>query len=98
MSFVITVYVPQGIVMASDSRQSVRIEATTAEGQKLPPVETVASDFTYKTLLLKRQKVGISVHGDALLGGVQMESHIKRLEEEKIHDNDAVDIRARSEK
>lgn len=92
MSFVITVYVPECIVMASDSRQSITIEATTPEGEKLPPVQTVASDFTYKTFLLKQQKVGISVHGDSLLGGVQMESHIKRLEEEKLSDNDTVDI------
>ncbi|TET38083.1 MAG: hypothetical protein E3J65_05660 [Dehalococcoidia bacterium] len=91
MTFVVVVYVPEGIVMASDSRQSITIEATTPEGQKLPPVQTIASDFTYKTFLLKQQKVGISLHGDSLLGGVQMESHIKRLQEEKLRDSDTVD-------
>jgi len=91
VSFVVTVYVPEGIIMASDSRQSVKIEATTPEGEKLPPVHTIASDFTYKTFLLKQQKVGISVHGDAILGGVQIESNIKRLEEEALSDNDTID-------
>jgi hypothetical protein len=45
MSFVITVYVPTGIVMASDSRQSITIEAKTPDGKPLPKMETVSSDF-----------------------------------------------------
>jgi len=91
MSFVIAVYVPETIVMASDSRQSITITGQTPDGRKLPPVETIASDFTYKTFLLKKQRTGISVYGNALLGKVQMESHIKRLEEEKLNDADSVD-------
>ena len=91
MSFVITVYVPEAIVMASDSRQSITITGQTPDGKKLPPVETVASDFTYKTFLLKKQRTGVSVYGSSLLGKVQMESHIKRLEEERLSDSDSVD-------
>jgi hypothetical protein len=91
MSFVVTVYVPEGIVMASDSRQSATIERKTAEGEKFPPIQTVTSDFTYKLFLLRQQQVGISAYGETLLGGVQMESHIKRLEEERLKDNDTVD-------
>jgi 20S proteasome alpha/beta subunit len=91
MSFVVTVYVPEGVVMASDSRQSANIERKTAAGERLPPVQTVTSDFTYKLFLLKQQKAGISAYGDALLGGVQMESHIRRLEEERLKDGDTVD-------
>jgi hypothetical protein len=91
MSFVITVYVPEAVVMASDSRQSVTITGETADGRRLPAVETVASDFTYKTFLLRKQRVGISVYGNSLLGKVQMESHIKRFEEERLGDNDPVD-------
>jgi hypothetical protein len=91
MSFVITVYVPEAVVMASDSRQSITITGETADGRKLPPVETIASDFTYKTFLLRKQRVGISVFGNSLLGKVQMESHIKRFEEERLADNDPVD-------
>jgi len=91
MSFVITVYVPEAIVMASDSRQSITITGQAADGKKLPPVQTIASDYTYKTSLLKKQRVGISVYGNALLGKIQMESHIKRLEEERLNDGDPVD-------
>jgi len=91
MSFVITTYVPEGIVMASDSRQSITIERKTTEGEKLSSTQTVASDFTYKLFLLKQQMVGIAAYGETLLGGVQIESHIKRLEEERLKDNDTVD-------
>lgn len=91
MSFVVTVYVPEGIVIASDSRQSITIERETSEGKKLPPVETIASDFTYKVFLLREQRAGIATYGNTLLGGVQMESHIKRLEEERLKSDDTVD-------
>jgi hypothetical protein len=90
MSFVITVYVPTGIVMASDSRQSITIEGKTPDGKPLPRIETMSSDFVYKTFLLEEQKVGINSYGDSLLGKITTESHIKRFSEEMIDDNDDV--------
>jgi hypothetical protein len=54
MSFVVTVYAPEAIVMASDSRQTLTLKGK---------VETVNSDFTYKTFLLPRQQVGVSSYG-----------------------------------
>ena len=90
MSFVITVYVPTGIVMASDSRQSITIEAKTPDGKPLPKVETVSSDFVYKTFLLEKQEVGINSYGDSLLGKIPTESHIKRFSEEMLGDDDDV--------
>lgn len=47
MSFVTAVYVPEGIMMASDSRQSVTIERGTPQEEKLPHIQTVASDLSY---------------------------------------------------
>jgi len=90
MSFVITVYVPTGIVMASDSRQSITIEGKTPDGKPLPKIETMSSDFVYKTFLLEKQKVGINSYGDSLLGKITTESHIKRFTEEMIDDDDDV--------
>ena len=55
MSFIITVYVPTAIVMASDSRQSIRIESTSPEGKPQPVFETVSSDYINKTLLLEER-------------------------------------------
>ena len=94
MSFVITVYVPEAIVMAADSRQSITLSRRMSEGTneetKLQAVETVNSDFVYKILLLPKQGVGISTFGESILGKVTIESHIKRFQEEKLKDGDDV--------
>lgn len=90
MSFVITVYVPTGIILASDSRQSIKIEGQRPNGSPLPPIETIASDFVYKTFYLEAQKVGVNSYGDALLGKVPIESHIKRFSEERLENNDDI--------
>ena len=90
MSFIITVYVPQAIVMASDSRQSITVERQTPDGTKLPAVETVSSDFVYKTFLLPKQGVGISTFGESILGKVTIESYIERFQEGKLADKDDI--------
>lgn len=77
MSLVVVVYVPEGIVMSSDSRQSITIEGKRPNGEEFK-VETVNSDAVVKTLLLKEQQVGISNFGRDLLDGVPMSSYIKR--------------------
>ena len=83
MSLVIASYVPEGIVMASDSRQWVTIEGKTPEGKDFK-VETVSSDAVTKTFLLEKQQVGISNFGQDLLNGVPMASYIKRFIEEEL--------------
>lgn len=90
MSLAITVYVPTGIVMASDSRQFITMERTKSDGTPLPTVQTVSSDFVYKTFSLKNQKVGISTYGENILGKVTIESYIKRFTEEEVEENDDV--------
>ena len=89
MSLVITTYVPEGIVMASDSRQSINIKGKTPKGKDFR-IETVNSDTVIKTFILEKQKVGISSFGKNLLGGVPMASHIKRFSEEILNDEDDV--------
>jgi hypothetical protein len=83
MSFVIAVYVPEGIVMASDSRQSVTIEGRNPDGKPFK-VETVNSDAIIKTFLLEKHQVGISNFGQDLLGGIPIAGHIKRFIEEEL--------------
>jgi len=83
MSLVTVTYVPEGIVMASDSRQWVKIEGKTPEGKDFR-VETISSDAVMKTFLLEKQQVGISNHGQDLLNGVPMASYIKRFIEEEL--------------
>lgn len=87
MSLVIATYVPEGIVMASDSRQSVNVIGKTPDGKDFN-VETVNSDAVMKTFLLEEQRVGISNFGQDLLGGIPMASHIKRFTEESLKPDD----------
>lgn len=90
MSFVITLHIPEGIVMASDSRQSVTIEGKTRDGEALPKVETPSSDHVYKIFLLKEQQTGIATFGKSVLGNNTVESHVKRFTEEGLVDEDDV--------
>jgi hypothetical protein len=82
MSFVVTVYVPEAIVMASDSRQTLTLKGK---------VETVNSDFTYKTFLQPHQQVGVSTFGQAVLGGVSVQSRLERFAEEMVEEEDDVE-------
>lgn len=98
MSLVITSYVPEGIVMASDSRQSITIEGKTPDGKDLPKVDTVNSDNVYKIYLLSKKdkdgkiifEVGVQNFGQDLLGGIPTANHIKRFSEEELTDEDDV--------
>lgn len=89
MSLVVTVFVPEGIVMASDSRQSITVEGRTPDGRTFK-VETVNSDSVMKTFLLEDQQVGISNFGQDLLGTVPMSGYVKRFIEEEIVSADDV--------
>jgi hypothetical protein len=82
MSFTVTVYVPEAICMASDSRQTLTLKGK---------VETVNSDFTYKTFLLPRQQVGVSTFGQAALGGGSVQSQVERFAEEMVEEGDDVE-------
>ena len=90
MSLVIAVYVPEGIVMASDSRQSVTVEGKAPEGKSFK-VETVNSDAITKTFLLEKHQIGISNFGQDLLSGVPIASLVKRFIEEALAPGDNVE-------
>jgi len=98
MTLAIVTHIPEGIIMASDSRQSITIEAKTPEGVDLPKIETINSDSVYKTYLLSRVdthgipffEVGVSSFGQDLLGGISIASHIKRFTEAELTDADDV--------
>ena len=89
MSFVIAVYVPEGIVMASDSRQSVTVEGKSAQGKSFK-VETVNSDAVVKTFLLEQHQIGISNFGQNLPDGMPIASHIERFIEEELTPKDDI--------
>ena len=98
MTLAVVTHVPEGIIMASDSRQSITVEQKTPEGGNLPKIETVNSDNVSKTFLLSRSdpyarplfQVGLTCFGQDLLGGVPMGSHIKKFYETELTDSDDV--------
>ncbi len=98
MSLVITTYVPEGMVLASDSRQFITINKD-AQGDEPPvKIETVNSDNVYKTFLLEKKgggksasDVGISTFGADLLGNIPTAGHIKSFSEEALSPGDNVD-------
>ena len=89
MSFVITVYVPEGIVMAADSRQIITIENKMPNGT-ISLIETIRSNFVYKVFYLAQQQVGISTFGESILGQLTIETHIKKFSAESLEDEDDV--------
>lgn len=92
MTLIVAVYVPEGIVMASDSRQSITIEGKKPSGEPFK-VETVNSDAVTKTFLLEKQQVGISNFGADLLDGIPISSYIQSfLEEEVVAADDVTTI------
>lgn len=68
MSFVITVYVREGIVMAADSRLTLN-NTQQQNGQQIIQMSVGQSDSTNK-LFLTHNNVGIATFGDASVGGV----------------------------
>lgn len=89
MSLVTITYVPEGIVMSSDSRQSITVEGKRPTGEEFK-VQTVNSDAVSKTFLLDGQRVGISTYGENMLGGIPIGSYIKKFAEEVLTGADDV--------
>jgi len=75
MSFVISVYVREGIVMASDSRLTLTMQKQTPQGQT-ETLSVPSSDSNYKTFVAPGN-VGISTFGAADIGGVPLAGFIE---------------------
>lgn len=90
MSFIITLYTREGIVMASDSRLTLNTTKQTPEGQVLM-LAAGMSDSNYKTFIAK-DKIGISTFGQADINGNPIsgfiQSFISQLSEEEISVSD----------
>jgi len=75
MSFVITLYVREGIVMASDSRLTLNSE-TVVGGVKTRNLAVALSDTNYKTFLAPN-RIGISTYGAADIVGVPIGGYVE---------------------
>ncbi len=84
MTFIITLYVNEGIVMAADSRLTLS-RSFQSDDKNAPAVEldVLQSDANFKIFLCPND-VGISTCGDAGIQGVPLAGYIEQFIEEKI--------------
>lgn len=94
MSFIITVHVREGLVMASDSRLTLNMEQR-REDQTINHVAVGMSDSNYKTFVT-RNSVGISTAGDASIQGVPIGGFIESFMREHIEEDAGVETTARN--
>jgi len=92
MSFIITLYVREGIVMASDSRLTLNqtLPPTIPGGNQIVNLAVTESDNNYKTFLAPNN-IGISTCGAADINGVPIAGYIESFIRENLND-DAVCI------
>ncbi len=88
MSIICVVYVPEGIVMAAESR----LTNTKPSGNVLRKTETIytLTDNAQKIVLLNKVTVGISFCGAAILDGKTVADYLRIFEIEKITEEDTV--------
>ncbi len=87
MSFIITLYTREGIVMASDSRLTLNAEQKTPDGKKLL-LAAGMSDSNNKTFLAK--EFGISTFGQAEINGTPIGGYIQSFISQHSNDNIAL--------
>ena len=85
-----TVYVPEGIVMAADSRMTGNIALKTADGKTQQQGMFSISDNAQKVFLLSKVKVGISSCGAAILEGKTISDYLRIFEIEEVTKMDTV--------
>lgn len=100
MSIMCCVYVPEGIVMAADSRLT-RTKATNTNNVPAKdgvPAKTIIFQTTYtssdnaqKVLLIKKTGTGVSFCGDAMINGVTVADFVRRFEIEKVCESDTTE-------
>ena len=93
MSVMCCVYIPEGIVLAADSRLTrtkigdIKEILETDKNSKttlIPQTIYTSSDNTQKVMLLKKSNVGISFCGNAIIDGATVADFIRRFEIEKV--------------
>ena len=94
MSVMVTVYLPEGIVMATDSRLT--RWASRKDEYGVTQIENfTASDNTQKIFLLSKVKVGIASCGNAMPANKTVADYLRIFEIEKVETDDTVSIVAK---
>lgn len=101
MSIMCCIYVPEGIVMAADSRltrtkpakKPIVLPSNDPETKTvlLPETTYTMSDNTQKVLLIKKVNVGVSFCGNAIIDEMTVADFIRRFEIEKVTPTDTTE-------
>lgn len=100
MSIMCCIYVPEGIVIAADSRltktkttNSINTPAKDGSPSKTVVYQTTytSSDNAQKVLLIKKTGTGVSFCGDAMIGGVTVADFVRKFEIEKVSASDTTE-------
>ena len=86
MSFIITVYTNEGIVMASDSRSTGSSVQRLPDGRTQTLLGTQITDTTYKTFKCN-ERIGLSTCGDASINQIPIAGYIEKFIHEKVRLN-----------
>ncbi|MBO4563661.1 MAG: hypothetical protein J5772_08630 [Clostridia bacterium] len=89
MSIMCAVYVPEGIVMAADSRMTGNIVMKSPDGKTQQGMFSI-SDNAQKIFLLSKVKVGISSCGAAILENKTISDYLRIFEIEEVSKKDTV--------
>lgn len=89
MSLIVSLYVPEGLVMAGDSRLTLSWTHKTPTGDQLHSVP--ASDSNTKVFNIKN-KFGIATFGAADIKGVPIAGFIYQFVEEMLNDQTTIDV------
>ena len=87
MSIICSIYVPEGIVMAADSRMTV---TAMQGGDKPKELVFSISDNAQKIVLLNKVKVGIASCGSAVLDGKTISDYLRIFEITEVRETDDV--------
>lgn len=90
MSFIITVYTNEGIIMASDSRTTYTTTDTLPDGTVEKKIGVQLTDTTYKTFMCNKY-VGISTCGTASINNMPITGFIEDFITQKVSENSTVD-------
>jgi hypothetical protein len=92
MSLVVTVFVPEGIVMAGDSRLTLAYQERKKEREKPMTVEhqVVLSDNAYKVEVLQKANVGVATFGATIIDNMPVTRYIWRFERTEVSEAEPV--------
>lgn len=89
MSFIITVYTNEGIIMASDSRTTYTNTSKDEDGTIIKQIGIQITDTTYKTFICN-SRIGLSTCGTASINSMPIAGFIEKFIAEKVSEDSSV--------